>query len=166
MSSRGRHKRDALNRRFSYPRSPSHQSCSQAHTRNPIQVSHPVYTTTIHLSRMGPIPLSFAYKYKHGLPIHLDVFPPVLRQETNSKSGLESERGDQVPAVVFFHGGGLTVGNRTNWFPTWLKGIGFFIIDETLTSEHPMHRSHRFLGICIHRGRLPAHSTIFRTRHC
>lgn len=29
---------------------------------------------------------------------------------------------DAPPAVIYFHGGGMTVGNRQTWFPKWLYG--------------------------------------------
>lgn len=66
------------------------------------------------LLKMNPTPSTFEYKRVKGVPICLDIFEPIL--------ATQSEQGLQVPAVVFFHGGGLTVGNRTNWFPTWLRG--------------------------------------------
>ncbi|KAF9013130.1 Alpha/Beta hydrolase protein [Cyathus striatus] len=57
--------------------------------------------------------------YKHlphsDLFLHFDVYYP--------DSVLSSEHSTYapVPAVIYFHGGGLTVGNRNSWFPTWLK---------------------------------------------
>jgi len=51
--------------------------------------------------------------------IHLDLYPPrVVRAPT-------------VPAVVYFHGGGLTVGNRTSWSPEWL-------LSRSNVSSHPL----------------------------
>ncbi|KAG6810093.1 hypothetical protein H0H92_013342 [Tricholoma furcatifolium] len=47
------------------------------------------------------------------LDIHLDIYAPgpVAALRTSNK----------IPAIVYFHGGGLTVGNRQSWFPTWLQ---------------------------------------------
>ncbi len=57
-------------------------------------------------------PLTFTYKNSNGSsPILLDVYPP--RGPLTAKP---------VPVVVYFHGGGLTVGNKTSWFPHWLEG--------------------------------------------
>ena len=54
--------------------------------------------------------LTVTFKKVDGLELALDVYPP---QELGSKP---------VPAVVYYHGGGLTVGDRSSWFPTWLHG--------------------------------------------
>lgn len=27
----------------------------------------------------------------------------------------------QLPVLIYFHGGGLTVGSKTGWFPEWLR---------------------------------------------
>lgn len=52
------------------------------------------------------------------IALHLDVYPP------DSHSDNASLGGDDigVPAVVYFHGGGLVVGDRKSWFPKWLHG--------------------------------------------
>jgi len=56
-------------------------------------------------------PLTFTYKEVDGINILLDVYlPPDVTQQAKHR-----------PAVVYFHGGGLTVGNRRSWFPTWLQ---------------------------------------------
>ncbi|KAL0069115.1 hypothetical protein AAF712_003801 [Marasmius tenuissimus] len=52
-------------------------------------------------------PLTLEYKTCPGGPIKVDVYIP---SNVHPSSG----------AVVYFHGGGLTVGNRKSWFPTWL----------------------------------------------
>ncbi|KAI0632357.1 alpha/beta-hydrolase [Trametes polyzona] len=54
-------------------------------------------------------PSTFAYKNVDGLPVHVDVYPPASRVNQ-----------EHHPAVIYFHGGGLTVGNRSSWFPSWL----------------------------------------------
>jgi len=58
------------------------------------------------------IPTTLAYKQLGDLTLYIDVYPP----KTN----------DPAPAVVFFHGGGMTAGDRTSWFPTWLYSPPFF----------------------------------------
>ena len=52
------------------------------------------------------------------LPLYLDIYHPSWK-----KSELTTGHCSDflVPAVVYFHGGGLTVGNRNSWFPHWLK---------------------------------------------
>ena len=51
--------------------------------------------------------------------LHLDVYLP----HSYSKGASISESdGAGVPVVVYFHGGGLLVGNRKSWFPEWLRG--------------------------------------------
>ncbi|KAG2049087.1 alpha/beta-hydrolase [Suillus hirtellus] len=62
-------------------------------------------------------PLTFIYKEVDGIRVLLDVYLP--------PDGVDQQFGQQViqyhPVVVYFHGGGLTVGNKRSWFPTWLK---------------------------------------------
>jgi acetyl esterase/lipase len=62
-------------------------------------------------------PLTFTYKEVDGIRVLLDVYLPpdtISQPQTQSTNHF-------CPAVVYFHGGGLTVGNRRSWFPTWLK---------------------------------------------
>jgi len=54
------------------------------------------------------------------IPLHLDVYPPA-NSHLNDYSTPRDE-DFRVPAVVYFHGGGLLVGNRKSWFPEWLHG--------------------------------------------
>ena len=58
-------------------------------------------------------PLTMVYKLINDLPIHLDVYPP-------SDLSATAVEIPMFPAVVYFHGGALTVGNRKSWFPAWL----------------------------------------------
>ncbi|OBZ71192.1 hypothetical protein A0H81_08412 [Grifola frondosa] len=80
-------------------------------------------------------PLTFAYKRVQDTAIHLDLYPPCLPDNTNVLKPCEPAL---VPAVVYFHGGGLTVGNRRSWFPSWLHkrvvsaGIAFISADYRL----------------------------------
>ncbi|KAJ7625224.1 alpha/beta-hydrolase [Mycena polygramma] len=67
--------------------------------------------------------LDVCYKKIGQTPVHLNVYAPDLESQSPYP---------RLPAVVYFHGGGLTVGNRTSWFPTWLKArmvaAGFIFI--------------------------------------
>ncbi|KAJ3806199.1 Alpha/Beta hydrolase protein [Lentinula aff. lateritia] len=65
---------------------------------------------------------TFVYKtlYSPGdvhTPILLDIYFP-RNADSNSFS---PDKILSLGALVYFHGGGLTVGNRTSWFPTWLQ---------------------------------------------
>ncbi|KAG6816816.1 hypothetical protein H0H87_002659 [Tephrocybe sp. NHM501043] len=46
------------------------------------------------------------------IDVNLDIYSPAFVLDNGTTS--------TVPAVVYFHGGGLTVGNRQSWFPNWL----------------------------------------------
>jgi len=56
------------------------------------------------------------------IPLHLDVYPPDPQLNRSSTSG---DDGVGLPAVVYFHGGGLLAGDRKSWFPEWLRGERF-----------------------------------------
>ncbi|KAK7450583.1 hypothetical protein VKT23_012892 [Stygiomarasmius scandens] len=60
--------------------------------------------------------LSLVYKTVCGLPIKLDVYHPSNPEKVNIYKGVHL-----VGALVYFHGGGLTSGNRGSWFPSWLQ---------------------------------------------
>ncbi|KAL0574945.1 hypothetical protein V5O48_007019 [Marasmius crinis-equi] len=55
-------------------------------------------------------PITLTYKVVKDVPIKLDVYLPQNRQ-----------KGVRLPAVVYFHGGGLIMGSRRDLFPTWLQ---------------------------------------------
>jgi carboxylesterase type B len=59
------------------------------------------------------IPTTVAYKKIGDLTLYIDVYPPTPKSDV------------PVPAVVYFHGGGMTVGDRASWFPTWLHSTFF-----------------------------------------
>ncbi|KAF9449114.1 alpha/beta-hydrolase [Macrolepiota fuliginosa MF-IS2] len=65
------------------------------------------------------------------IDVKFDFYPPSI----GSGSAGEELR---VPVVVYFHGGGLTVGNRESWFPYWLHkrsvnlGFAFISVDYQL----------------------------------
>jgi acetyl esterase/lipase len=67
--------------------------------------------------------LDVCYKQIGQIPVHLNVYSPKLEPQSPYP---------RLPAVVYFHGGGLTVGNRTSWFPTWLKGQSTFVLPYCL----------------------------------
>lgn len=56
----------------------------------------------------GATPATLSYKKLGDLTLFIDVYPPT------------PESDGPVPALVYFHGGGMTAGDRTSWFPTWL----------------------------------------------
>lgn len=58
-------------------------------------------------------PTTVTYKKLGDLTLHIDVYPPTPRFDA------------PVPAVVYFHGGGMTAGDRASWFPTWLHSPFF-----------------------------------------
>jgi len=82
-----------------------------------------------------PGPVTLVYKTVDGrnptskggpseIPLRLDVYPPDPHLNRTSTSGGD---GVGVPAVVYFHGGGLLVGDRKSWFPEWLRGESFSV---------------------------------------
>ncbi|KZT27450.1 alpha/beta-hydrolase, partial [Neolentinus lepideus HHB14362 ss-1] len=74
--------------------------------------------------------LTLPYKVINDRQILVDLYIPSCTSDNNIQSHLAS--------VVYFHGGGLTVGNRTSWFPHWLQrrlnraGIVFISADYQL----------------------------------
>ncbi|KAI9058266.1 alpha/beta-hydrolase [Trametes sanguinea] len=80
--------------------------------------------------------LTFVYKVVGGIDVHLDLYPPHRLPATGSA---------EVPALIYFHGGALTVGNRRSWFPTWLHkrvtnlNIAFISVDYRLIPPSTGH---------------------------
>ncbi|KAJ7451689.1 alpha/beta-hydrolase [Mycena latifolia] len=80
--------------------------------------------------------LDVVYKTVDQTPIHFNVYPPALQPQSPHP---------RLPAVVYFHGGGLTVGNRTSWFPNWMKdrivaaGYVFISADYRLLPSVTLH---------------------------
>ncbi|KAF9783255.1 Alpha/Beta hydrolase protein [Thelephora terrestris] len=72
---------------------------------------------------------------KPDIALHLDFYPPT--------SPADGDAG--VPAIVYFHGGGLVVGDRKSWFPGWLlkrlseQGVAFLSADYRLLSPSTGH---------------------------
>ncbi|KAF9223001.1 alpha/beta-hydrolase [Gyrodon lividus] len=57
--------------------------------------------------------LTFVYKAVGDKPILLDLYLP--------DPNLFASASDLRPTIIYFHGGGLTVGTRQSWFPSWLQ---------------------------------------------
>jgi acetyl esterase/lipase len=71
-------------------------------------------------------PFTFVYRAVQGLQVSLDVHLPPFRQRDSTAPGdtMDSHSSESpaiVPALLYFHGGGLTVGNRKSWFPHWMQ---------------------------------------------
>jgi acetyl esterase/lipase len=62
------------------------------------------------LVKVQDTPATFPYKQLGDLTLYIDVYPPTTAIDSSGP----------VPAVVFFHGGGMTAGDRTSWLPKWL----------------------------------------------
>lgn len=56
-----------------------------------------------------------------GKEVLLDFYPP----ET-SGDDLDISQIKTIPAIVFFHGGNLILGNRRLFFPAWLQSMSIF----------------------------------------
>ncbi|THH11144.1 hypothetical protein EW145_g848 [Phellinidium pouzarii] len=79
-------------------------------------------------------PLTFPYKVVEGRTNYIDVFlPPTVTSE------------EPLHTVLYFHGGGLTVGNRNSWFPHWIfdraleAGYAFMSADYSLLGPLTAH---------------------------
>jgi len=65
------------------------------------------------MARPLPPHFTLAYKQVGSRDVLFDIYLPEI-------PSFEGNGIVPVPAVVYFHGGGLTVGNRESWFPFWL----------------------------------------------
>ncbi|OSD07305.1 alpha/beta-hydrolase [Trametes coccinea BRFM310] len=80
--------------------------------------------------------LTVVYKVVGGTDIQLDLYPP---------HQLPAIGTAEVPAVIYFHGGALTVGDRRSWFPHWLHkrvtnlNIAFISVDYRLIPPSTGH---------------------------
>lgn len=61
--------------------------------------------------------ITLTYKQISGLSLQVDIHPPAMANPPLCNS---AESTIRAPAILFFHGGGLTVGNRKSWFPSWM----------------------------------------------
>ena len=102
------------------PRVQSHVAISDSDPRKSVCATSSVSHSLTGWPRVYDMPasdteslykLTFAYREVHGLSLLLDVYPPVVDVTTKNR---------KCPSVVYFHGGGLTVGNKQSWFPHWL----------------------------------------------
>ncbi|KAA1475601.1 alpha/beta-hydrolase [Dentipellis sp. KUC8613] len=91
-------------------------------------------------------PTTIVYKQVDNISLFLDFYPP---QDTTNRDGDSSsgshDYASPVPALIYFHGGGLTVGDRKSWFPTWLYervtsvGIAFISAEYRLIPPSTGH---------------------------
>ncbi|KDQ25694.1 hypothetical protein PLEOSDRAFT_1045533 [Pleurotus ostreatus PC15] len=71
----------------------------------------------------------------------LDLYLPEVHLSPEAQTRLP-----QIPAVIYFHGGGMTVGDRKSWFPLWLQqrinsaGIAFISTDYSLLPPASGHQ--------------------------
>jgi hypothetical protein len=65
-------------------------------------------------------PVTVCYKLVSEIPILLDVYLPPLQ----ATQGKDAEV--LLPFLIYFHAGGLTVGNKKSYFPTWLYSLVIF----------------------------------------
>ena len=71
-------------------------------------------------------PTRVAYQIESGLPYRPDSEPDVYARERCKLDVYHPVAGPSVPTVVWFHGGGLTGGNRST--PSALKGQGIAVV--------------------------------------
>lgn len=109
--------------------------------------------------------LDVCYKKIGQIPVRLNVYYPPNLDSSSAHPGSPHPR---LPAVVYFHGGGLTVGNRTSWFPTWLKGLRNPLIFCDRYIQHSIlliQSPHRRCWLPLHLSGLPPHPQLYRSRH-
>ncbi|KAH9922866.1 alpha/beta-hydrolase [Epithele typhae] len=81
--------------------------------------------------------MTMVYKVVDNLAIDIDIYLPTPPHARDSRP--------KCPAVVYFHGGSLVVGNRKSWFPTWLhqrvvsSGMAFISADYRLIPPSTGH---------------------------
>lgn len=89
----------------------------------------------------NPFSYTFVFKQVNHAKISLDLYPPYLHSGSTAEMDEETpESAPRVPALVYFHGGGMTVGNRASWQPAWLRGKPKILLYGTLSSG-PLHAS-------------------------
>ena len=70
-----------------------------------------------------PLSYTFVFKRVGGVALSLDLYPPILPIASNTgsvtKPDMQAFETD-VAALIYFHGGGLTVGNRDSWLGAWV----------------------------------------------
>ena len=78
------------------------------------------------VQRAASSTLQLAYQTESGLSYRLDSEPDVYARERCKLDVYHPVGASAVPAVVWFHGGGLTGGNRS--VPSALKGQGIIVV--------------------------------------
>ena len=78
------------------------------------------------VQRAASSALQLAYQTESGLSYRLDSEPDVYARERCQLDVYHPVGASAVPAVVWFHGGGLTGGNRS--IPSALKGQGIAVV--------------------------------------
>jgi len=69
------------------------------------------------MGNLSQEPVTVCYKRVSGIPILLDVYlPPLQATQGDPKEVL-------LPFIIYFHAGGLSVGNKKSYFPTWLYSL-------------------------------------------
>lgn len=89
-------------------------------------------------------PLTLAYKTVDGVTCYIDVYLPSL--EAVAARG----RPAPLPVILYFHGGGLTVGNRKSWFPQWIHGAHIdriqLLFNTDRSSDRAMKAGYAFIS--------------------
>ncbi|KAE9408882.1 alpha/beta-hydrolase [Gymnopus androsaceus JB14] len=66
-----------------------------------------------------------AYKTLHfpgdSHDVLLDIYLPISAILHSKLKDSQNGSNHKLAVLIYFHGGGLTVGNRISWFPTWLQ---------------------------------------------
>jgi len=95
----------------------------------------PLTISSIHFVLTGSIAVLHGMEVTNGdevvtvcYKVLNDNIPIFLKAYLPSKEACASPPGGEFPAVIYFHGGGLTVGNKESWFPTWLKSPFFLLL--------------------------------------
>lgn len=94
---------------------------------------------------------TISYKKIGDQDVYFDLYSPL--------AGLTPAAGEivAVPAVVYFHGGGLTVGTRASWFPYWIHGKMLPTQEEKPNRLTMVLRKSFGLGLRSLINRLPTH---------
>lgn len=84
-------------------------------------------------------PLTFPYKFVDDKPSYADVYLPDVKHTARKT----------FPVVLYFHGGGVTVGNRRSWFPNWIHSVLPSFSDIAViesSSERAMQAGYAFIS--------------------
>lgn len=75
-----------------------------------------------------PDHFTVCYKRIGEIELLFDFYPP----------SIEGDPSAPTPALVYFHAGGLTAGDRQTFVPSWLKGKRPVCPETTLTLNIPV----------------------------